>query len=105
MAIEYFLKNITSGKRVDSTFGFRVEGDKWMLGDKEVEIDVDDLIINNKKYRGTRGLYELLFMSFPNEYIYDEQDMDNYKTILEDTNVHRSNYLPNGKLRSSRSHK
>lgn len=44
-------------------------------------------------------------MSFPNEYIYDEQDMDNYKTILEDTNVHRANYLPNGKLRSSKSHK
>lgn len=105
MAKEYFLKNITGGRNVDTTFGVRVRGDSWMLGDKEIEIDVDDLIINKKRYKGTRGLYELIFMSFPNEYIYDEQDMGNYKTILEDTNVHRFNYLPNGKLRSSRSHK
>lgn len=105
VAKEYFLKNITGGRKVDSTFGIRVEGDQWMLGDKEVEIDVDDLIINKKRYKGTRGLYELIFMSFPNHYIYDEEDIENYKTILEDTNVHRSKYSSSGKLRSSRSHK
>lgn len=102
IAKEYFLKLINKGKAIDSTYGVRVDGDHWMLGDKLIDIEDDDIIMNGKKYRGTRGLYELIFMSSPNEYVYDESDLENYKAILLDSNVHRVGYSSSGKLRSSR---
>lgn len=105
IAKDYFLKLINKGRAVDTTYGVRVDGDRWMIGDKPIEVDGDDIIINEKKYEGTRGLYELIFMNSPNEYIYDELDLENYKSIVLDTNVHRLGYSRMGKLRSSRGHK
>lgn len=105
IAKDYFLKLINRGRAVDTTYGVRVDGDRWMIGDKPIEVDGDDIIINGKTYVGTRGLYELIFMNSPNEYIYDEIDLENYKSILLDTNVHRLGYSRMGKLRSSRGHK
>lgn len=105
IAKDYFLKLINKGRAIDTTYGLRVSGDSWMIGDKYIEIDGDDIIINDKRYEGTRGLYELLFMNVPNEYIYDENDLENYKSILLDTNVHRVGYTSRGKLRSSRGQK
>lgn len=105
LAKEYFSKLISGSKEVDHNYGVRVEGDFWMLGNKVLEIAGDDLIINDKRYNGTRGLYELIFMNQPNEFIYDEKDMDDYKSILFDTNVFRSNYSALGKLRSNRGRK
>lgn len=104
-AKEYFLKLIKGGVNIDHTYGVRVEGDSWMLGDKPLEIDVDDLIINGKHYKGTRGLYELIFMNIPNEYVYSGEDLDDYATILQETNAHRAGYLPAGKVKSSRGKK
>lgn len=102
---EYFLKLIGGGKNIDHNYGVRVEGNNWMIGDKALEIDKDDLIIDGKSYRGTRGLYELLFMNVPNEYTYEEEDLENYRQILEVTNVHRVNYSALGKVRSNRGKK
>lgn len=105
IAKDYFLRLINKGKAIDSTYGVRVEGDRWMIGNQPIDVDGDDMIIGDKRYQGTRGLYELIFMNAPNEYIYDEQDLENYKQILTDTNVHRLGYSRMGKLRSSRGHK
>lgn len=102
---EYFSKLISGNKEIDHNYGVRVDGDNWMLGNKVLEIDNDDLIINEKRYSGTRGLYELIFMNHPNEYIYDEKDLEDYKLILLETNVHRTNYSALGKVRSNRGRK
>lgn len=104
-AKEYFLKLIRGGANIDHTYGVRVEGDLWMIGDKQLEINGDDLIINGKQYKGTRGLYELVFMNIPNEYIYSEEDLNDYANILQDTNVHRANYSSIGKVKSNRGKK
>lgn len=105
LAKEYFLKLINGGIKIDHTYGVRVEGDSWMIGNQPLEIDMDNLIINGKHYEGTRGLYELLFMNIPNEYIYSEEDLNTYSQILQDTNVHRANYSAMGKIKSNRGKK
>lgn len=105
LAKEYFSKLISGNKEIDHNYGVRVEGDYWMLGNKVLEIDNDDLIISDKRYSGTRGLYELIFMNQPNEFIYSEKDMNDYKSILFDTNVFRTNYSTLGKVRSNRGRK
>lgn len=44
-------------------------------------------------------------MNHPNEFIYSEKDMNDYKSILFDTNVFRTNYSALGKVRSNRGRK
>jgi hypothetical protein len=105
IAKDYFLKLIRGGKVIDHNYGVRVDGNEWMLGDKRIEIDGDDLIINDVKYTGTRGLYELIFMNSPNPYIYTDEDLRNYATILRDTKVYRVNYSELGRIRSNRGRK
>lgn len=67
LAKGYFSKLISGNKEIDLSYDVRVEGDDWMLGNKVLEIDNDDLIISDKRYSGTRGLYELIFMNHPND--------------------------------------
>lgn len=105
IAKDYFLKLIRGGKPIDHNYGVRVEGNDWMIGDKKIEIDENDIIVNGVRYLGTRGLYELIFMNSPNQYIYTEEDLKSYAGILKDTNVYRVNYSALGRRRSNRGHK
>ncbi len=105
LAKEYFIKLIKGSKEVDSTYGVHVSGDHWKIGDKVIELNNNDLLIDGLTYEGTRGLYELIFMNKPNEYVYTEKDLNSYASILAQTNVHRVNYSPRGKIRSNRGHK
>lgn len=105
LAREYFSKLIGATKTIDHNYGVRVDGNEWKIGNEQLELDFDDFIINGKRYKGTRGLYELIFMNNPNEYIYAEEDLHNYGKVLLDTNVHRVNYSAIGKLRSNRGRK
>lgn len=105
IAKDYFLKLIRGGKVIDHNYGVRVDGNDWMMGDSKIEIDENDIIINDIRYSGTRGLYELIFMNSPNSYIYTEEDLKNYAAILRDTKVYRVNYSELGKKRSNRGHK
>lgn len=102
IARDYFLKLIQGGKNVDHNFGVRVEGDSWMIGNKTIEIDYNDIIIDGVKYQGTPGLYELIFMNIPNEYIYTEEDLNAYAMILNSTSVHKTNHSSTGRVKSNR---
>jgi hypothetical protein len=105
LAKEYFSKLISGNKAIDHNYGVTVSGNDWKIGNKILELDHDDLIIGGHRYEGRRGLYELIFMNYPDEYVYDEQDLNNYAKIIFDTNVHRVNFSPRGKVRSNRGRK
>ena len=76
---------MVSGERdrlMDYTYGVRHESGKLMIGDSPLEIETDDLIfINGKRYKGTQGLYELMFMKHPKEIVYNEMDLKADKDI------------------------
>src|SRR5580765_5169515 len=77
-----------------------------LLGNKRFDIDKDDsIIIDNVRYIGTPGLYELIFKRIPDDIIYKEDDMQKYKSILLATNAHKRNYDAQGQLRRNRGHK
>ena len=46
--------------QVDTTFGIRYEDDVWMIGNKQIKIDGDDIIIDREVYDGTPGLWSLI---------------------------------------------
>ena len=77
--------------------------DKWMVGNSVLEINQDDsFYIAGKRYRGTPGLYELMFMKEPNKSVYDENDLAAYKSILSDTNAHKHYHLPGAKINTNK---
>lgn len=101
LSTKYFLGYIKHPKKIDNVYGIRIDNNKWMIGDKEIDIDENDLIINGVRYTGTRGIYELLFMRIPDDYT--DEDLLKYRDILLATNAHRVDYLPKGKIKSNKS--
>lgn len=100
-----YMRKIVSAERkrlMDYTYGVRHEDDKWMIGDSLLEIDEEDNFhIKGIQYKGTPGLYELMFMKYPDKSKYDENDLQAYKSILEATNGHKLQYLPNTRINSN----
>ena len=81
----------TRNKKVDTTFGIRYENPtRWMIGNKEIEIDGDDIIIDGEMYVGTPGLWSLIASKTPNSYT--EDDLDRYKELLYETSALHQHY-------------
>ena len=68
---------------------------KFYIGTKEVEIKGDNIIIENKSYQGSPGLWELIVAKNPNVGLYTPVDYKNYKRILIQTDAMRSEKKPN----------
>lgn len=46
-----------------------------MLGNKQFDVESDDfMIIDGIRYKGTPGLYELIFKRFPDDAIYTKNN-------------------------------
>lgn len=76
----------------DHKYGVRLDTltEKFMIGDSRLDIDGSDVIVKKKRYRGTHGLYELLFKKKPTNFT--REDVENYKQIVLKTHAHRRHY-------------
>ncbi|KAL6253710.1 hypothetical protein P5V15_015525 [Pogonomyrmex californicus] len=62
-------------KAIDNVYGVYFDKSGTMLGDKKFDVDKDNsIIIDNVRYNGTPGLYELIFKRLPDETIFTEDD-------------------------------
>ena len=94
IASEAFEKYTTS-EGADKVFGM-VKKDKYFyIGDKPIKIKDDNIIIDDKEYTGTEGLWELIVSKEPQEGIYTEDDFLNYGKILKQTNAIYQGNNPN----------
>jgi len=104
-----YMGAVLSGKKtvnIDNVYGVSCNDTGTMLGDKRVDLDKnDDIIIDGKRYAGTPGLYELIFMNLPNEEICTSEDTENYKKILLATNAHRYGHSAQNRVVGSKGHK
>lgn len=89
----------------DHTFGvyFDPESKEWSFGDSVINFDGRDIIIQDLKYKGTPGLYELLFKKFPTGY--RPEDVDNFIDIVKRTNAQYLGYNPEKGLSTSNAKK
>ena len=60
LAEEFLQKYIDPRKRTDATFGIRYESGIPMIGNKEIKIDGDDIIVDGSRYHGTSGVWSLV---------------------------------------------
>lgn len=95
----------TRNNKRDKLFGIRVVKDGYKIGDSKVLLLNGKIVVQDDSYKTTNGLLELLFKEYPNMVYVTEEDLANYKSILEKTNAHRHNYKPNSRIRSSRGYK
>ena len=86
-----YLKKYTSNKnQMDKTYGFRLKDGELFLGKDPIMINDDDIIIGDKTYHGTVGLWELIAQNDPDKDMYNEKDLKTYREIILDTSAIRS---------------
>ena len=59
------------------------------------------MFVDGRKYKATQGLWELLTKSKPDKNVVTFQDKQTYKQILLQSNAHRVNYSPTGKIKAN----
>ena len=89
--------------KLDKYFGVIMEGGRYKLGDKYVHVkDGSNLVIDHKKYIGTKGLWALIMKKHPTDYSYD--DLTAYRDVIRDTNAmtYPNNLEPRSRVTSTR---
>ena len=57
---EQYLRTFATVSGADKTFGLRDKDGKFYIGNKEAKINENNIIVGNKEYAGTSGLWELI---------------------------------------------
>ena len=90
----------------DRTFGINKIDGHHHIGDTHVIIHKNNIIIDNEKFMGTPGLWDLIMLKEPPEKNYSEKEYKNYAQILIKTHVlHQGNNPNNPYPKSSKSYK
>lgn len=103
---KYLVKMLhsTPGNRKYHVYGARMENEGMMIGDSLVETDSDDnLLIKGKTFKGTTGLFELVFKRTPLRY--STRDLNTFKSVLKLTNAHKKNYISGSNVHRNSSKK
>ena len=89
IAKEYLVRPYT-----DKTFGIRDENGLLYIGNKQVIIVNDNIIVDDRKFKGTRGLWELLMSKNPNTHYVDDDDYNEYSKLMVKTSALHKDYNP-----------
>ena len=100
IATNYMRKFASKDNDTDTVYGIYDNKGKFYIGDTRVGIIGDNIIVGEKEYQGTPGLWELITMKLPNDQVYDDEDYENYAEILVNTSA-----LKRGNVSGSRTPK
>lgn len=96
------IKKGSTSRLFDKVYGVQYSDGNFSMGNLPVTFHKDTITVGSVNYRGTKGIYTLLFYANPSPDSYDESDLRKYKDILQATSVHRN---PQGELIYSNSKK
>lgn len=106
IAQEYVDRYYKESDEIDHSYGLRhdMNTDVWTMGSQKVNfLSNGDIKVGDVAYKGTRGLYDLLFLKKP--LYHTEHDTLQLKDILSRTNAHRRDFDPTKQVRGSASSK
>ena len=90
----------------DKTFGINKIDGHHHIGDTHVIIHKNNIIIDNEKFIGTPGLWELIMLKEPPRENYTQKEFEDYIKILLKTHVlHKGNNPNNPYPKSSKGYK
>ena len=64
---EQYLRKFASSSGTDKTFGLWDTNAKFYIGNKEAKIKKNNIIVGDKEYAGTPGLWELMVTATPDD--------------------------------------
>ena len=64
---EQYLRKFATVSGADKTFGLRDKDGKFYIGNKEAKIKENNIIVGNKEYAGTPGLWEQIVARTPDD--------------------------------------
>ena len=85
------MRNFASKSGIDKTLGLRDKVGKFYIWKKKAKIKECNIIVDDKEYAGTPGLWELIVATTPDDKIFTNGDYDNYAEIMHSTNALRRN--------------
>lgn len=89
---KYYRNTDEEPRDVENGVQLDTDTEKFSLGDKEIRfLDNGDFSINSNIFKGTRGLYELLFMKNPSSTYIKKDDVVAYKRITSLVNLFKLN--------------
>ena len=104
-AVNALLQAFTK-KNIDLAFGLYAQNGKFKIGNKEVNIEDNDIKVDDIIFEGTPGFWELVTSKDPKPENYTEEDLDKYQRLVILTNTAYQGNDPNSnKPKSSRSPK
>ena len=82
-ALDYYL---SLRNNVDKYYGIQKKGNGYVMGDSNVVIDTDsNIIVNDQRFKGTPGLWQLIMLNKPREFT--KEDLARYEDLVETTQV------------------
>ena len=105
LAVNALLQAFTK-KNIDLAFGLYAREGKFKMGNKEVNIEDNDIKVDDIIFEGTPGFWELVTSKNPEPENYTEEDLGKYRRLVILTNTaYQGNDPKNNKAKSSRSPK
>ena len=83
------MRKFASVSGADKTFGLRDKDGRFYIGNKDAKIKDNNIIVGDKTYTGTPGLWELIVARSPDNKTFTNGDYDNYAKIMHSTNASR----------------
>ena len=106
MGLGEIAKEYLKRPNTDEIFGIRNEEGLSYIGNKQIIIVNNNIIVDDRKFKGTRGLWELLMSKNPNTLHVDDNDYNEYSKLMVKTNALHKDYNPkNPYPRSNRGNK
>ena len=103
LAVNALLQAFTK-KNIDLAFGLYAQEGKFKIGNKEVNIEDNDINVDDIIFEGTPGFWELITSKNPENYT--SEDLGKYQQLVILTNTaYQGNNPKNNKAKSSRSPK
>ncbi len=101
--LESYLNFISEDTRQEADFiyGITYSQDGWKMGSNSVKFRGNDILVGDVTYKGTPGLFELIFKKQPAK-IYTDKDVKMYEMILRQTQAHKG---VDGKVKSNKGYK
>lgn len=105
-ASEYIKKLISSeGDKFKIPFGVHMNNGVLYVGDSKLKFQGDKFTLKDHLYSITPGLMELFFEKNPNLNKITNNDKNNYRKIIEDTNLTRRGFQSDGQIQGDKSQK
>ena len=105
LAVDALLQAFTK-KNIDLSFGLYARNGKFKIGNKEVNIEDNDIKVDDIIFEGTPGFWELVTSKDPKPENYTEEDLEKYQRLVILTNTaYRGNDPNSNKPKSSGSPK